>query len=174
MIALGICDGQVGQIEHCHEIILQRCEQEGNKQSNVRRALADFLHSPEQPGPKSLNPPNVLAAESQAITLGRKKVNFVKFNGSGERIAMLIEGEQDFGLVVFGIHGHLIKKEKNLTGGALGWVTQVKWSHFQQAERELIGLCSYEKLVVVDAVDELKVVLTIDSGRLDIDKFLCF
>lgn len=56
---------------------------------------------------------------------------------------MLIEGEQDFGLTVFRVEGQMIKKEKSLSGGALGWVTQVKWSQFHQIDRELIGMCSY-------------------------------
>jgi hypothetical protein len=173
MIALGTCDVQIANIEHCHDLILQRCEQEGREQFNVRRALADFLDTHDSRN-SSANPPTTLVAESQAITLGRKRVNFVKLSEDGIRIALLIEGESEFGLAVFGVSGHIIKKEMSLMGDALGWVTQVKWSRFQQPGRDCIAICAYDKVLVVSALDELRIVLTIDRKRLAIGKFLCF
>ena len=79
-IALGTCEVQVAQVELCHELILRRCELEGRQQGNVRRALAEFLGPRELPAAKVSSPPTTLVAESQAIALGRKRVNFVKLN----------------------------------------------------------------------------------------------
>jgi hypothetical protein len=80
MIALGTYDVQATKLERAHELILQRCEQEGKERFNVRKVLANFLDTQDPLGSRSTSAPSTLVAESQAIILGRKKVNFVKLS----------------------------------------------------------------------------------------------
>lgn len=151
MIALGTCDLQPNYFQQRHQRIIQRCQQQGTDCSGVRAALAKYFHPPAASQNNAVSSPNHLAAESQAIVPGRKKANFVRINASGQRIALVMEGEESSSLMIFRVCGRIIKREGALSGESMGWVTQLKWNHPQLNSCELIGLCSYEKLMIVQA-----------------------
>ena len=85
-----------------------------------------------------------------------------------------MEGEAEYGLAVFEVSGHQIKREMGVTGDGLGWVNQMKWSRFPHSARELIAICAHDRLIVVNAAQELRVVLTLDRRRVAPGRLLCF